>query len=427
MTALLSLPRIPRGAAAAGQSIPPAVRLRAGRELARAIELGVVDRQEVATACRSGDAAIAALMTARHALTSPVAISHDATKAEWMPDAAASKATLAWARSLHTAGRLTDAQIKAMPRDNPVADLTRLCLTATTATKLHTTHPAPSTQDPYVMFWVGHTFLDGLSEYPHRSTESDGPEIVVDLIDSPLVMVPKWLQGDDRQALLSAIHALARSDDIGLLCHHQHAPWVLDGWLSERIEDVAAGCEQDADGRPIVTQSVLDELDEEFGFGFEDCESATTVIGDHIAYLRSLSQFTPWPTSGTKMKAWRKQRAGSPVALVVERLIAIARQVKAITPDRNSFQIWSEGDATAVIVLAEPDAELPYLDMGMDRFGQSEMPSVRIAPLHEQQQNPSAFWALHDAVVMVASLITDAANAIASLHDAQADALRCAA
>ena len=428
MTSLLSLPSIPNNALSAPASVSPALRMRVGSELRRAVGLGRLQAAQVAKACREGDASVAALMASHHALTTHIGIRDNALMTQWQPDGKSAKGLFAWARSLQRAGRITDEEVSALPRKNPITELAALCATATVPrpSSVDASLPPSPEKDPATILWVGHSFLESLDpSNSYRTTEDDTPYIIVETCNNPFHFIPRWVQGDDLQALLSALDALMRADTLGLFAPPSQVPWMVDGWMTETMQDFAHRATWE-NGRPVITDTMLGEMEEEFSLGFEEVEEGRELVANHVAYMHKLSTFKAWAPGGKQMKNWLRKHANTPVALVVARVIKIASLVEHHMPDRRDLECDGDGDATGVFVVLPSETEIPYLDHSIECYGQSDVPSLRIRPVGKLQ-NPSGFWATHDAVVMAVNLISDAANAIESLAKVNQRTLRRAA
>lgn len=412
MTSLLSLVTIKRKAFVVPHQVPSNVRLKAAREIRHAVESGRVSREDLAAAMAGGDAGIAALMCRKHALHSAMTMPSDGLVMQWTPEPDTIASLMAWARSLREAGRLSNDVLAPLSPEDAFHGLMSACSQAAQAPEQFVGGadklPYEYQVDP--LFHVATTFTEALTEPSGRSREQE-PAVLVEPMYLPAFDVPTCADPDDATALRSALSAIGRAEMFGMWIEPRHLPWVVDGWFVESLEDI--GRKTPFGTTPVVTDEDMADLEEMFGFGFDGSEGAA-IIAAHINYLRSLNKVVVWKPGSAAMKNWLQVNSDSRLGALVDKLLGIATRIKRIKLTSSEFEIDSEGDPTAILLMESTDPEASYFFNNMSEFGSQEAPLKRIYPIGDAAQNPSLFWKLHDSVVLVASLLTDAAHALQS-------------
>jgi hypothetical protein len=405
---LLSLPHSLKGAFKTQRVVSPLHRSIAAAEIRKAVCAGKVSAAEVASACRSGDAGVARLMLHHHVLTTDVAIDPALIGGDCTPEKRVAATAMSWARSLVAAGRLRDEDCATLPRKNVLAGLIELCIRSSMPAAC--AHNRSADESGAVAF-VSHTYLEALRGGAGLTRDAE-PRILVEQIHHPLFNLPDWLKGDDLRAVLSVVHAIAQAEPFGLLVAPAGVPWALNGWYTELFEDGRNSSRRGEDGVWELAPDFAELLNEELGIDVSDPDCAAD-MGLHLDYLASVSQLESWRIGGTQMQAWRRGAVGTPVGDAVARLLGILKAVLALKIDPATVEVEFEGDPVGVMVALPGLQRLTYFSA--EDYGMNDVPVMSIKPV-SPRQNPSAFWALHEAVVMVVNLITETGHVIEGIQ-----------
>lgn len=419
MTSLLSLPRISRPGLAIARSVPALLRARAGGEIRAAMTRGTLSRAALTAALAEGDAGLAALMYDHHGLGAGVQLSSSAVPQGQTLQWIAADSVMAWARSLRAAGRLDNARLATIPRDGALDRLLDVCVRASLPARDACAElPAlvGMTAAARRFYAVTHSFANRVAEQCVEHRDPNEATVYLELLELPWIELPP-LRGDDATALRSAVHAIGDADHIGLWVNPEHVLYALDGWFCEGLLDAASQSRKRADGSPVFTMKSCEALIEQCGLEELD-QASLTQLEAHYRHLRQLEATPHWKPNSQPMRAWLKARAGGPLHSVVVRLLAIAQQLQTIDVRRLASDLEFEGDPMGVMVAEPMPDDLPHFLAGLEHYGESDIPSMW-AVRRDARQNPTAFWALHDAVSMAVTLTTDAAltiSAYGSLH-----------
>lgn len=419
---LLSLPQSPKGGFKAQRTVSPLHRAIAAGEIRRAVSAGKVSAAEVANACRAGDAGVARLMLNHHVLTTDVALDPALVGRDCTPGKDVAATAMSWARSLVAAGLLRDEDCATLPRKDVLAGLVELCIKSSTPSACSS---QPSTEEAGAVAFVSHTYLEALRGGAGLTQDTE-PRILVEQIHHPVFNLPDWLEGDDLHAVLSVVHAIAQAEPFGLLVAPAGVPWAINGWYTELFEDGRISSRRGEDGVWELAPDFAELLNEELGIDVSDPDCAAD-MGLHLDYLASVSQLESWRIGGTQMQAWRRGAVGTPVGDAVARLLGILKAVLALKIDPATVEVEFEGDRVGVMVALPGLQRLTYFSA--EDYGMNDVPVMSIQPA-STHRNPSAFWALHEAAVMVVNLITEAGHVIEGIqqeHQSAAQELRRAA
>lgn len=419
---LLSLPKCPKGVFKTQRTVSPLHRAIAAGEIRRAVVAGKVSAADVANACRDGDAGVARLMLNHHVLTTDVALDPASVGRDCAPTKEVAATAMAWARSLEAAGRLRDEDCAALSRRNVLAGLIELCIKSSTPSAC--AHSRSADAGGEVAF-VSHTYLEALRGGAGLTRDAE-PRILIEQIHHPVFNLPDWLKGDNLLAVLSVVHAIVKAEPLGLLVGPAGVPWALNGWYTELFEDGRTASRRGENGVWELAPDFVELLNEELGIDVSDPDVAAD-MGLHLDYLASVSQLETWRLGGTQMQAWRRGAVGTPVGEAVARLLRILKAVQALKIDPATVEVELEGDPVGVMVALPGLHRLTYLSA--EDYGMNEVPVMSIQPT-STERNPSAFWALHEAVVMLVNLITEAGHVIEGIqqeHHSAAQELRRAA
>ena len=426
MNALLSLPRIRRGAMKTARAVPPSVRARAGRELRHALRLGRISPAQLDEALRAGDAGIAALMAEHHVVRGTIRCEDTGLAPRWTPNDRTRDTLVAWARSLRAAKRLDDAALAAIPRHTAFEQLLRLCAEASvvdSASVLQRLPGLPYQGDGDAVFAVGTTYAERLFDSGYGSHEPDDApvRIMVEIVGPNIASMPEFADADDRYAVFAAMERIRAADPFGLWAGPQDALWILDHWACELMTDVRNQAAKRANGEPDLRIDDLRQLEEELGIDTSDPESAMQSAYAHLAYLDRIEGAARWHKQPLRLTRWRARRKGSTVASLVDYLLAVADAIRLAAPKRGSFEQDGEGEPAAAILVEQPPRDALWAMQNVEHYGMSETPLLFISP-SGAKQNPASFWSLHDSVVMVATLVTAAHDAVLSYTEEAADA-----